>query len=191
MVGPTVTGPTASHHHRPPQATWPSLVVLLVFFVDRGFVTVRECIKFGMGCGLWLSQVRCGLWVSQVRCGFDEFMGLSSPSWLSQVRWRWLGFELVWIVVSRFVLALGLRIMVDRRADRGSGDWFFFFFWWLCGGCFLWMWLLLVVFGGLNFVFFLFFFPSVVAISCGCGWWWIWWSELWVWCFFCRFFLWV
>ena len=182
MVGPTVTGPTASHHHRPPQATWPSLVVLLVFFVDRGFVTVRECIKFGMGCGLW---------VSQVQCGFDEFMGLSSPSWLSQVRWHWLGFELVWIVVSRFVLALGLRIMVDRRADRGSGDWFFFFFWWLCGGCFLWMWLLLVVFGGLNFVFFLFFFPFVVAISCGCGWWWIWWSELWVWCFFCRFFLWV
>ena len=71
--------------------------------------------------------------------------------------------------MSRFVLALGLRIMVDRRADRGSGDWFFFFFgdyvvaiscgcdyyWWflvaqilvfffffpLCGGYFLWLWL--------------------------------------------------
>ena len=43
-------------------------------------------------------------------------MDLSSPLWLSQVWWRWLGFESVWIVV-----ALGLRIVVDRCVDRSGG----------------------------------------------------------------------
>ena len=49
---------------------------------------------------------------------------------------------------------------------------FFFPSWWLCGGCFLWMWLLLVVFE----VFFVSFFPLwwlFLAVVVG-GWWVVW-----------------
>ena len=72
-------------------------------------------------------------------------------------------------------MGLGLRIVVDRHADRGSGgveiSFFFFFL------VIMW-WLFLVdvtVVGGfwrLKFCFFSF----VVVVSCGygCGWWWIW-----------------
>ena len=75
-----------------------------------------------------------------------------------------------WVVV-----ALGLRIVMDRRANRGGGCveiLFFFFFWGLCGGYFLWIWLSVVVFRGLNFVFFplwWLFFVVVVVVGGGFG----------------------
>ena len=99
--------------------------------------------------------------------------------------------------MSRFVLALGLRIVVDRRANRGSGDWIFFLviMWWLflvdvtiIGGfwrhkfCFfspLW-WLFLVVvvgggFGDLSYRFGAFFAGFFRGCSSGevvgFGWW--------------------
>ena len=100
---PSYHGRTYCHrpHRKPPsQATWPSLV-LLVFSMDHGFVTVRGCIKFSVSRSSLNSIMGNGLWVSQVRRGFDGFVGLSSPSWLSQFRWHWLGFELVWIVAGR------------------------------------------------------------------------------------------
>ena len=52
------------------------------------------------------------------------------------------------------------------------GDRFFFFFWCLCGGYFLWIWLSVVVFRGLNFVFFplwWLFFVVVVVVGGGFG----------------------
>ena len=54
-----------------------------------------------MGRGFLKFVVGRGLWVFQVWRGFDEFVGLLSPSWLSQVRWHWLGFELVSIMAGR------------------------------------------------------------------------------------------
>ena len=114
--------------------------------MDHGSVTIRGCIKFGVGRGSLNSIMGNGLWVSQVRRGFDGFVGLSSPSWLSQFRWHWLGFELVWIVAG-----LGGSGVEDRggsacrpRLWRGGDQLFFFFFG-----------------------------DYVVAISCGCDccWW--------------------
>ena len=60
---------------------------------------------------------------------------------------------------------------------------FFFFFWCLCGGYFLWIWLSVVVFRGLNFVLFPLWWLFLVVVvvvgggfgdpsygfSCGCG----------------------
>ena len=68
------------------------------------WVVGRDSLKFGVRCGsLKFGVGLISLWVSQVH--------RDSPK-LGGVGW---GFESVWIVVSRFVLALGPRIMVDRR----------------------------------------------------------------------------
>ena len=69
----TITGHTASH------LTKPYACILSVFSMGHGSIASRGCIKsgvdhgkFGVGHGLWVSQVRCGSWV----------VGLSSPAWV-------------------------------------------------------------------------------------------------------------
>ena len=85
----------------------------------------RGFLKFGVGHGLW---------VSQVQRGFDKFVDLSSPLWLlksSGVGWVVNQCGLWWVVV-----ALRLRIVVDRCVDRSGGGveislFFWVIMWWL------------------------------------------------------------
>ena len=110
-----------------------------------------------MGCGSLKSSVGLiSLWISQVHCGSLKSGGVG---WVLNRCGLW------WVV-----MALGLRIMVDRCVDCSGGgveisSFFWVIMWWL----FLMDVAIVGGFWRLNF-----FFPSVVAISCGCGWWWIW-----------------